>query len=98
MIDELSTRPARTDQDVVTRTIMGETILIPIRGNLADMQVIFALNPVADFVWKQLDGKKDINRILEAVTTEFDVEPEQAAGDLKDFLGQLLDEGLIALK
>ena len=31
--------------DVVARQILGETLLVPIRGELADLQRIFALNP-----------------------------------------------------
>lgn len=37
----------RHSGDVVNRQILGDTLLVPVRGKLADLQRIFALNPVA---------------------------------------------------
>jgi hypothetical protein len=44
----------RKKKDLVTREIAGETLIVPTRGNLADMQRIFALNGVAGFIWQHL--------------------------------------------
>ena len=38
------------EKDIISRDIAGETILVPIRGNLADMQCVFTLNPVGIFI------------------------------------------------
>jgi len=84
-------------EEVVDRNIADETILVPIRGKLADMQRIFSLNPVADYVWQQLDGEKTLQEICEDVLTDFDVAREEAEADIQGFVAELLKEGLIEL-
>jgi hypothetical protein len=82
-------------EDIVTRRIADETLLVPIRSQLADMQRIFALNPVAEYIWQHLDGKKNLENILEGITTTFQVERSRAEADMQEFISQLLGAGLI---
>ena len=48
------------NEEVISRKIAGETILVPVRGRLADMRRIFTLNPVAEYIWHRIDGKNTI--------------------------------------
>jgi hypothetical protein len=48
----------RKKKDLVTREIAGETLIVPTRGNLADMQRIFALDGVAAFIWQHLERER----------------------------------------
>ncbi len=95
---DLSSRVRRRDDQLVTRTIVEERIIVPIRGHLADMQAIFALNEVADFIWLQLDGTKNLGQIVDAVVQEFSVTPEQAERDLRLFMEELLKESLVTVE
>lgn len=81
--------------DIVHRRIAGETILVPIRGRLADMQRIFSLNPVGEFIWDELDGSKNLQQISEGIQAFFDVTGPEADADLSAFISELLREGLI---
>ncbi|MDY6990741.1 MAG: PqqD family protein [Thermodesulfobacteriota bacterium] len=81
--------------EIVARRIAEETILVPIRGDLAGMQKIFSLNPVAEYVWEQLDGKRTLDRICDAVLEVFDVAKEQVEVDVPGFIDELLEAGLI---
>lgn len=81
--------------EIVNRSIAGETILVPIKGRLADMQRIFTLNPVADFIWKNCDGIKSIEDICDGILENFEIDREQADADIREFIGELLKEGLI---
>ena len=81
--------------EIVARDIAGETILVPVRGNLADMQRIFSLSPVAAFLWEQIDGRQDLEVILSKVIEDFEVEREDATSDLLEFITELLESGLI---
>ncbi len=84
--------------DVVSRNIVDEIIIVPISGNLADMQAIFAVDCVAAFIWDHLDGTRSLKDLSALVTEEFDVEPRQAREDLEQFLAQLISTGLITVK
>jgi len=81
--------------NIVRRDIADEIILVPIRGNIADLQKIFSLDEVADFIWLQLDGQKTCGDIHTSLLATFDVEVDQAAEDLKGFIADLLKANLI---
>ena len=85
----------RKKEEIVARTIAGELFLVPIRGKLADMQHIFTLSPAAEFIWDQLDGKRNIGEIGTMILKEFEVGKEQANKDLQDFIEELLNAKLI---
>lgn len=81
--------------DIVSRKIADETLLVPIRGNLADMQRIFSLNPVAEYVWQAIDGKRSLHDIRAGVLAHFEVAPEECEKDIRTFIGELLENHLI---
>ena len=80
---------------IVARPVAGETILVPIRGNLADMEKIFSLEQVGEFIWQQLDGKQSLEDICSLITDQFDVDKKTAEADLTEFVAELLEAGLI---
>ena len=84
------------NSSIVRRDIADETILVPIRGNLADMQRIYALDPVADFIWQQLGDGQAVGKIHAALVANFDVDAQQARLDLIEFIDKLLKANLIA--
>jgi hypothetical protein len=83
------------NNEIVTRRILDETILVPIRGKLANMQRIFALNPVAEYIWKNINGQKSLNEILKEIEDNFEVSKEQALADLIEFVTDLIKENLL---
>jgi hypothetical protein len=85
----------KQEAHVVTREIIGETILVPIQGKLADMQRIFTLNEVGAYIWSNLDGVKNMEEICQGLEETFVVEREQAEIDLNDFIYELLEAELI---
>ena len=85
-------------KDVIARDIAGETILVPIRGNLADMQYIFTLNPVGVFIWNKLEGEKNLADILKSLLENFETSREQAVVDILEFIDQVVETGLAAEK
>ena len=87
----------KKNDDVVSREIAGETILVPIRGKLADMQNIFSLNPVAKYIWEQLNGELTLEDIRNGIMNSFDVKDKNAEEDLHEFIDDLLKADLIAL-
>lgn len=84
----------KKNENIVSRKIAGELILVPIRGKLADMQTIFTLNPVAEYIWQELDNK-NLNDIRNGIVSAFEVEKEQAESDVKEFIAELLEADLI---
>lgn len=85
----------KKSENVVHRKIGGGTLLVPIRGQLADMQKIFNLNPVAEDIWEQIDESRSLQDIRKNILENFEVEKEQADSDIIDFIHQLMDAELI---
>ena len=82
-------------QEVVGREIAGESFLIPICGTPVDMENVFVLNPLADFIWQRLDGEHTLEEIVAEIVKEFDVTPAQAGTDADDFVERLLQNHLV---
>jgi len=85
----------RIPDTVVTREIVGETLLIPISGDLADMDNIFALNDTGAFIWARLNGETRLTKINTEMCETFAVEAEQAWQDLHTLIGELKSAGLV---
>jgi Coenzyme PQQ synthesis protein D (PqqD) len=82
---------------VVTRRIADETILVPVAGNVGDLDGVYTLNDVGSFIWNKIDGRTSVADLAEAVCAEFDVTLEQAADDVDEFLEALMSRGLARL-
>lgn len=82
-------------ESVVTREIAGETMLIPVTSQLADLQKIFTLDDVSALIWSLLDGEHGFKDVVAAVVNDFDVTEEVAEADVEKFLGELNEVGLV---
>jgi len=81
---------------IVSRRIAGELFVVPVSGDLADMQRMFALTGVAGFIWDRLDGRNSLDRIRDQVMEEFDADRNRVDADIQEFVRELLNEGLIS--
>ena len=77
------------DPTFVSRQIAGETILVPIRQNMGDLESVYSVNEVGTRVWELLDGTRTLGDIRDRIADEFEVGTEEAARDLLEFLHQL---------
>ena len=94
---QLSSVVYRRQEGVLARRIAGEALLVPISGELAKLRCIFALDPVAEYIWGQIDGRRTLPEILEGVLAAFDVDESQAEGDLRDFVAELRAADLVVV-
>jgi hypothetical protein len=85
------------DEVAVTRRIAGETVIVPVRNDVADLDSIYTLNETGSFVWDLIDGQRTVARLIDAVVAEFEVSPEVAATDVARLLASLREEGLLRL-
>lgn len=81
--------------ELVTRCIVGETLLVPIRGKIADMQRIFAAEGVGAEVWGSLDGRTPLCTISDDIARKYGRNPADVAADLVAFINDLLENELV---
>lgn len=80
---------------LVSRSILDERLLVPIRGHLADLQCLYSLGGVGGFIWDQIDGRRDLGEIRDALVARYDAPEEELAEDLLEFVQVLDDAGLV---
>jgi Coenzyme PQQ synthesis protein D (PqqD) len=85
----------RKKGEFVTRSIAGETIVVPVRGQVGDLDAIYNLNETGAFIWDQIDGRKSVTQVVEALRAEFEVSPEEAEKETSEFIAGLEAAGMI---
>ncbi len=85
----------RKSPSIVSREIAGETILVPIRQNVSDLESIYTLNETAAFAWALIDGQRSVQAILDQIVAEFEVGAPEAERDLLELLAQLESFGAV---
>lgn len=80
---------------VVLRSVAGEYILIPVGGETAQADKIFALNETSAAAVNALIDGGDENAMLAAVLKEFDVEEDVARRDIAELIEKLREFGLV---
>jgi hypothetical protein len=80
----------------VMRRIAGETILVPLAGNVADLDSIYVLDEVRSAVWDLLDGRSTPADIAEALCLAYDVRQDQATDDVTRLLEAMHDANLVS--
>lgn len=87
----------RRDSSIVTREIAGETILVPIRQNVGDLESIYTLNETASRIWALIDGRRTLGDIRDEMVAEFDVDEAEAEQDLLELVEQLQAAGALEM-
>lgn len=59
--------------------------------------VYYGLDSVGARVWTLIKAPKTFQELRETLLAEYDVDAARLDGDLRDLLGRLADEGLIAV-
>jgi len=80
----------------VTRQIAGETLIVPVRGGVGDLNSIYTLNQPGTMIWSLLSSGNSLAEILISICREYEVSEEEAEIDVREFLDSLLGAGLIA--
>ena len=89
----MDARYARAN-DCVTRRIGGETVVVPVKGHVADLESIYTLNDVGTVLWDALGGGATLAELASAVCEAYEVGDAEARADTLAFLEDLERLGL----
>ncbi|MDD5185282.1 MAG: PqqD family protein [Paludibacter sp.] len=73
----------------VVRVVGNELILVPLTGNVAQMNELFTMNETGKFIWENLGEKTTIENLETLVTEAFDVDADTAKKDIENFIKKL---------
>jgi len=85
-------------QSVVSRRIAGETLIVPVRGKVGDLASIYSFNASGTLLWDALAHPQNLAGLIEAMLCEYAVEREQAEQDVKQFLNDTVNVGLVEVR
>ncbi len=80
---QLPDRP-RCHRDAICKVVDGEGLIVHARTGSYHV-----LNTVGTRIWQLMDGTRDLAGLTRAVAEEFEVEPQRAEADLREFLTAL---------
>ena len=82
-------------EDVVTREIEGEIILVPITRGIGDLDDIYSLNETGRAIWQSLDGKRSLVEIVTSLADQYSAPHDEIEKDVHGFIGELLRRKMI---
>lgn len=80
----------RRTKDVLYHDLDQETVLLSL-----DKGEYFSLNPTGAFLWRQLSSEQTLEHLCAAAAAEFGVETEKVEGDIRSFLADMSEAGLL---
>ncbi|OIO39398.1 MAG: hypothetical protein AUJ72_00865 [Candidatus Omnitrophica bacterium CG1_02_46_14] len=89
-MSELINQVYEKNPDFVYRQIAGESLLIPIRKKLNQVNNLYVLNETAAAIWNRIDGRRSMEGVLGDITQEFEVSSEQLRQDTAVLIQDLL--------
>ncbi len=79
--------------DVVSRVVDGELIIVPLDAGVGDADDLFTLNETGAAVWELLDGERSLAEVVDEVACRFDAPRSEVEADVLEFAADLLDRG-----
>jgi len=81
---------------VVLREVAGETVVVPIRGGLGDLDCVYTFNKMGAQLWRMVEEGRTAQEMATWAAGRYEVDAEAALTDVQKFLASLEQEGLIA--
>jgi Coenzyme PQQ synthesis protein D (PqqD) len=79
----------------VSRVIAGETLVVPICAGIGDMEAVYTFNGLGAQLWHLLEHSQTEEDLIALVKQNFNVTAEVAESDVRAFLADLKQTGLV---
>jgi Coenzyme PQQ synthesis protein D (PqqD) len=84
-------------ENVVSRVIAGETLIVPVRRGVADLASLFSFNQVGSSIWEAIEKPRTVDELVTLVADAYDVTPEKAREDIEVFLNEAQAAGIVQM-
>ena len=81
--------------NVVSRVIAGETLIVPVRRGIADLACLYSFNGVGSAIWGALETPRTVDELVSVIEATYEVAPEKARQDLRVFLDEAQAAGVV---
>ena len=73
----------------VTKEVGNELVLVPLSGNVSQMNELFTMNETGRFIWENLSEKTSVEDLVGKLTEAYEISAEKAEADIVLFLEKL---------
>jgi hypothetical protein len=85
--------------DVVSREIEGELLIVPIASGIGDMEdELYTLNDTGRAIWQRLDGKRTISDVAAELAEQYAAPVDQITRDVLGLTGELAKRNIIVCR
>lgn len=85
--------------DVVSREIEGETIIVPLTGGIGDADdELYTLNDTGQAIWRQLDGRRTLAEVAVLLTEQFEADPAEIEADVLGFASEMVKQRILTVR
>lgn len=78
-------------KDTCHRILGDEAIVVNFNNSL-----FYNFNSVGTFIWVLCDGQHSLTQIIQALAVEYEVAPQTAYRDCRQFIEELAEQGLLS--
>jgi hypothetical protein len=80
---------------IVSRPIAGETVILPVRGDIGDLTNFYTLNETASTIWEALERPSSLREICDVIEHRYEISKEKAEEDMAFFVHEMCALGLV---
>lgn len=85
----------KTSEKFVLRSIADSYVVVPVGDNIVDFGAMITINETGAYIWNLLQNDTDLDAIVSAMCSEFDVDEATARADAEEFVGILRDNRVL---
>ena len=85
----------KLNKNFVLREIAGNHVILPWGAATVDLNGMLKINSTGAFLWNTLEKGSDIEGLVDALVTEYEIDRELANSDVRAFVERLKEFGCI---
>ena len=85
----------RLKKDYALRQIADTWVVLALATETVNFNGMLTLNDSGAMLWKVLEEKCELDALVDALMSEYEVSEEQAKADAQDFINKLIEVGCI---
>ena len=85
----------KLEKEFVLREIAGDYVIVPVGKTVIEFNGLITVNEVGVSIWNMLQNEVTFDQIVQGILNEYEVEESVAREDIREFLDQLIDGGIL---
>lgn len=85
----------KINKEFILREIAGDYVIVPVGETAVQFNGMISVNETGAVLWKCLQEETDLEHMVQALTSEYDVSTDTAERDAEEFIALLRQHGIL---